>query len=418
MQAPQNWTSLTGSRVRFDTPLRSEHERAAAAALPAAPVAGADRPGAQRFGSIAGPRPGVEWIPYGPPADGGTPTCEVVAAHGPVELEYAALRRGAGLLDGANRGTLRIRGSDRRDFLGRMITQDLRGLEPGKAAAGFWLNRKGRIEADLLVAETGAEILVDVDVHQASATAATLAPFVVVEEVEIVDATSQFHRLVLHGPRAAAAIAQATGRPFALERFATAACEIAGEPVHAIRRDETGDPGFHLIVPTAGVLAVWRALREVGEEPPRPVGWHAFNIARIEAGTALMNIDFDTSCLPHESGILRERVSFTKGCYLGQEIVARMESLGRPRRMLVGLRIEDDVLPESGGNVHAIVDGALGEPVGTITSSAPSPMLGSAPIAFAMLRASHVAEGTRVIVTGENRRAEATVGPLRAWGRT
>lgn len=425
--------------MRYDTPLRSEHEKATAAARSFTPVTGSERSGASGNEPVgasgnepvgaSGFRPpprAIEWIPYGPTAAGGEPLCEIVAAYGPVELEYASLRRAAGIVDAPQRGTIRVRGADRRDFLGRMVTQDLRTFDDGRATAGFWLNRKGRIEADLFLVAHRGEILVDLDVHQTDSTLATLAPYIVVEDVELVDDTAAMHRIVLHGPQASAVVARASGSAFTLERGAAVEIIIAGHAVIAARRDEIGDPGVHLFVPRAAAPAIWRSLldRGIGDGLAlRPVGWHAFNIARIEAGTPLMNVDFDTTCLPHESGVLRDRVSFTKGCYLGQEIVARMESLGRPKRMLVGLRIAEDLLPESGGNVHAVLseggddEARLGEIVGTITSSAPSPMLGSAPIAFAMVRSSHAAAETRLLVTAENRRSVATVGPLRMWGR-
>jgi folate-binding protein YgfZ len=126
-----------------------------------------------------------------------------------------------------------------------------------------------------------------------------------------------------------------------------------------------------------------------------------------------MNIDFGTTNLPHETGLLRNRVSFTKGCYLGQEIVARMESLGKPRQMLVGLRMAADLLPESGAQVFAIGENdSMGEQVGVVTSSTLSPMLGAAPIAFGMLKTTAAATGTSVFVNGEGSQAKATVGEL------
>ena len=99
---------------------------------------------------------------------------------------------------------------------------------------------------------------------------------------------------------------------------------------------------------------------------------HAFNVARIEAGSPLFLVDFGRQALPHETGLLARRVNFKKGCYLGQEVVARMESLGKPKQRLVALRMQQDRLPVSGAEVHEARDG--GEAVGRVTSSAPAPM--------------------------------------------
>jgi len=232
----------------------------------------------------------------------------------------------------------------------------------------------------------------------------------------------------LHGPHAYEVLKRATGGSLPpLEPLHSAATTIAGHNVTVIRNDQCGVPGFRVIGPIAGVRAVWSALLESDATHPglRPIGWHAFNIARIEAGTPLFNIDFGPTSLPHETGILHDRVSFTKGCYLGQEIVARMESLGQPKQMLVGLRMQEDALPVAGAQVFAAgaaeaqsssspSDGStrLESPVGTVTSSALAPMLSSQPVAFASIRTAHAGLGARVLVNAEGRQAIAEVSPL------
>jgi folate-binding protein YgfZ len=173
-----------------------------------------------------------------------------------------------------------------------------------------------------------------------------------------------------------------------------------------------------VFVPASGLGRVWDALVSQhdatagGRRRARPAGWHAYNIARIEAGTPLHHVDFGTESLPHESGVIGERVSFRKGCYLGQEVVARMESLGKPKQRLVGLRIAEDALPVAGSPVFELgADGAPGNPVGSITSSTLSPMLGASSVAFAMVRTAHAEPGTVLGVPAEGVRATATVQP-------
>jgi folate-binding protein YgfZ len=141
----------------------------------------------------------------------------------------------------------------------------------------------------------------------------------------------------------------------------------------------------------------------------RAIGWHAFNVARVEGGTPLFLVDWGREALPHETGVIARRVSFRKGCYLGQEVVARMESLGKPKQRLVAVRMNDDRLPVSGAEVHAETAG--GEPIGRITSSSPAPMLGSACVAFAMLKYASGEPGTRVRVAAEGDWAVGTVQP-------
>ncbi len=371
---------------------------------------------------------GVEYLPYGPSTAGdesAVSSIEIVATYGPVEAEYAAIRRGAGILDRPQRGVIRVTGADRRGFLNRLLTQDLKDLGPAtphSVKRSFWLNRKGRIEADLFVIEREHETLLDLDRHQCASTVASLQAFLFTEDVEIADTTDEFHRIAVYGKRACEVAAAATGIGFFLLSPGEAReVSIAGAPVTTARNDETGEVGVELFVRGDDAPRVWRALvatdeaLSAGRRRIRPIGWHAYNIARIEAGTALFNVDFGPTNLPHETGVLSDRVSFTKGCYLGQEVVARMEHLGKPKQILVGLRVTGDLLPVAGAQVFEIRDGSLGDQIGEITSSTPSPMLGAAPIAFTIIRSKFAEPGTQVLVNAEGTQATATVHPLRFW---
>ncbi len=364
----------------------------------------AGRPGAAQGSRVEPPE--VQYVAYGRAGDQ-TPTaaCELVATLGDLEAEYAAVRRGAGLLDSPHRATIRLRGSDRRDFLNRMVTQELKDLDAGTVRQTFWLNRRGRIVADLLLAEMGDHLLACLDVHGAGKAVESLDEFLFAEDVEITEVTDTYHHLALHGPMAAQVIAVAGDDPDMadLPDLACKAIVVGGNEVAAIRCDQTGAIGFELIMQRVEAEAVWDALlaagRTLGDGRPRvrPIGWHAFNIARIEAGTPLFNIDFGTDSLVHETSLIAQRVSFTKGCYLGQEIVARTENLGRPKQQLVGLRPDRDLLPNAGAEV---VD-AAGKVVGAVTSSTLSPMLGAVPIAFAMIRQAAMESPVRVAAEGE-----------------
>jgi len=412
------------------SPLRNVHEAWISQQQPPSVREGveAHRPGAA-VGEMRAAS--IDYIPWGDANDQGRPLCEIVAGFGEVEAEYAALRRGVGLIDQPNRATLLVTGgfNDRRDFLNRMLTQEMKDLAPGVVKESFWLNRKGRLEADLLVIELGDRMVLDVDTHQAATTVKTLSEFLFAEEVEIRDASDQFHRFALHGKLALESLAAAMGPQHgdtSLKPLSAQAITIDGVPVVAARRDQVGEPGMELVVPVEHAARVWQALlaadRSLGQDRRRvrPVGWHAFNIARIEAGTPLFNIDFGPTNLPHETGILKQRVSFTKGCYLGQEIVARMESLGKPKQTLVGLRVAKDLLPVAGGQVFAKsadpnAPSAMGDQIGVITSSTLSPMLGAASIAFAMIKTAHAELGRTLLVNAEGEQAEAVVLPLRLW---
>jgi len=391
------------------SPLCDLHEAEVRAQAARTSHAEADaRPGAA-VGEMSVPLE-VEYLFIGESPD---EVCEVVAAFGVVELEYAAIRKGAGLMDCPQRATLRVTGGDRRDFLGRLLTQELKGLAVGQSAESFWLDRKGRIVADLLLVETGEEILIDVDIHSAAAVVESLGEFVFVEEVEIEDVSETQHRLELQGAKAGEVLSQFGAEGEGLgEPLGSGGLMIGGVEVFWVRRDSCGEPGFGLFVPTAGAEQVWVALTGAGA---KPVGWFAYNTARIEAGTPIFNVDFGRNNLPHESGLLKQRVSFTKGCYLGQEIVARLENLGKPKQVLGGVRMKGDDLPVAGAVVYG--EGEKGA-IGVVTSSTLSPMGGAVPVGLAMLKRAHSEPGTAVMIDAEGGLAEGEVCALPFWKGT
>jgi len=383
-------------------------------------------------------------LPYGPE---GTDV-ELVEHFAPLELEYAAVRKFAALLDLPSRGLVRVTGSDRLDFLNRMLTRELRGknpLTPHHARRSFWLNRKGRIDADLRLIELPACTLLEMDTFSVAPTIEALSRFVFTEDVAFEDATPTLHRFTLLGPTAAELLTTlATHRAgaalAAMDEGDAAELELAGVPVTVFREDTAAVPGFELIVPAEGALAVYDALLSAGRpldeqgrvasvHAPgdslaarvrlRPIGWHAYNIARIEAGTPLFMLDFGPTNLPAETGVLNDRVNFDKGCYLGQEVVARMHSLGKPKQVLVVLRLEGDRARDEQGHARQPVTGAQvflrddpgGEIVGAITSSTISPMLGASAIAFAMVKTKHAEPGTPLAVPAEGDLVDATVHP-------
>ncbi|MEC9373550.1 MAG: tRNA-modifying protein YgfZ, partial [Planctomycetota bacterium] len=148
----------------------------------------------------------------------------------------------------------------------------------------------------------------------------------------------------------------------------------------------------------------------------RPAGWHAFNIARIEAGSPLFYVDFGPGNLPHESGVLKDRVSFTKGCYLGQEVVARMQSLGHPKQLLVGLRItkpieKDSQQPVTGDRVFAS-DEAGAEAVGAVTSSTIAPLLSQSAICFAQVKWANATADKPLFIDAAGDRLPAVIKSL------
>ncbi|MBU3728040.1 MAG: aminomethyl transferase family protein [Phycisphaerales bacterium] len=395
--------------ARHDGWVRAQAERRVAEAAGARGDAAADTARA-RAGSHGAER--MSW--------GGV--CEIPARFDSVEVEYAAIRRDAALVDFPQRGTLEVTGAERVPFLQRMLTQDLKPLQaaPG-AVQAFWLNRKGRIDADMLVVDTGDRMLVELDAAVAPSVAASLVQFVFSEDVQVIDATDRWARFEIHGP-GAIALLDASG----------VGADASLGMVHA-RRDLCGVPGIACAVPRDRADEAWSRLLAAGgaggaggagagadpgaalaagRQRARPCGWLAFNMARIEGGSPIFMVDFGTASLPHETSLIDSRVSFTKGCYLGQEVVARMQSLGKPKQVIVAFKATRDALPAGGAQVFTRRDdGGIGDEVGVVTSSTLSPMLGAAPVGLATVRTAQSAAGTTLVSDAEGELVEIVVQP-------
>lgn len=382
---------------------------------------------------------GATFLEFGSP-DSQLPAARVVETFGEIEAEYAAIRKGVALLDFPHRAVVRVTGSDRIEFLNRMLTQELRPggtpLPPGSVVSSFWLNRKGRIDADLRVMELGDDasapsgMYLETDVLAAPNLVKTLEAFVFSEDIAFEDMSESTHRLGLHGPAAAKLLADhSTAIRSDLPAIGdirdgqATAINVAGKRVVAFRSDTTGEIGIELTVASDDLIPVFDELAQHARtdhghhnDPAtdtyrlRHAGWHAFNIARIEAGTPLFQIDFGSTNLPHESSLLDSRVNFKKGCYLGQEVVARMQSLGHPKQLLRCVRIKQADAPDDErhqpvtGCAIVAISGAESapaedtKPIGGVTSSCRSPMLGDDVLCFAMVKWGHHEPGNRLLV--------------------
>lgn len=371
---------------------------------------------------------GAELFVYGAAAAGSAVLSEarepdvirMVSHFGEIESEYAAIRKSAGLLDRPDRGTIVLTGADRHDFLNRLLTNELKGIGDGRVVRSFWLNRKGRIDADLTLGESDDRLVIDLDATIVEATCRSWEEFLFTEDVVIVNESESRHVIELHGPGGPAVLQKIADDGAVIESLENGhrvLVQVAGCSVEVMRLDVTGETGLQLRFEVSDAPKIRKALDEVEGLPWRWIGWHAFNIARIEAGTPLFNVDYGSDSLPHETGVLNERVSFTKGCYLGQEVVARMQNLGHPPKKLVGLRLTGDAIPVTGAPV--IDPDAKNEKsaiVGAVTSAAPSPMLSGSVIAFAMVKYALAKDGQELAVRIDDETVGTVVGGLRFWG--
>jgi folate-binding protein YgfZ len=283
-----------------------------------------------------------------------------------LDAQYRQLREECGLLDRSGRGKLRVTGPDAADYLQGQLTNDVEALEPGEGQYAALLDRKGHMQADMRVLRPGAEELwIDTEPEGLEATRKHLQMYKIGREVEVTDVTAERAILSLVGPRSD----EIAGTP-PLPEYACEVTSVAGVGcLVAGTRD-----GIDLIAPAGDAGRLRETLLGTGAVE---VGPEAVEILRIEAGVPRFGAEMGAETMPAEAGIVEAAVSFTKGCYIGQETVARLHYKGRPNRLLRGLRLSAPA--PAGATLH------LGEKeIGALDSSAVSPALG--PIALAIVR--------------------------------
>lgn len=321
---------------------------------------------------------------------------EIAARFRSVEEEYEALHHGAGLLDLSHRGRLAVRGEDAPRFLHGMVSNEVKDLGVGSGNCAFVLDPKGRILADARVLRLDAEsYLIDCEPQLLEVIRKQLDDHIIADAVELEDLSARLACLAVEGPRAAEVARSAVGAVLAeMQAFEHVYWEEKSARV--ARASASGADGYMILAAPERAAELWRrAMESSNGGGARPVGFEALDIRRIERGTPRYGVDMDQKTLPQETGQL-QAVSFTKGCYIGQETVERIHSRGHVNRLLVGLRFREQC--EMARDMMALVKG---HPSGFTTSVAYSPRLGRT-IALAYLRRDAAERGTLVQVNNQD----------------
>jgi folate-binding protein YgfZ len=334
---------------------------------------------------------------------------EIVSTFDLPQAEYTAIHKACGLMDLPQRGILELNGKDRLSFLNNFLTNQTwdkatkTPMAPGKGCYAFLLNNQGRVVADMNVLELGDRTYLEMDRRMVEEVQKSFDKFLFSEQVKMQSRLGALHEIALHGPGALAIInAHVAAAIPELGAMDSAKTQAFGAEVLIWRDDACGVPGYHVILPVESAAAAWNGFaapyaQQTNKRDLRPVGWAAFNTARIEAGRALFGIDFDNTILPAETGQLDRAVSFTKGCYLGQEVVARMHARGQFAKKLVGIRMSGEELPIAGSQIFDEKDNAIGG----VTSSTISPILSRTALCLGYVKKNFVAEGTGVRIPAE-----------------
>lgn len=326
---------------------------------------------------------------------------------GDVATEYWAVRQHVGLCDLAHRGIVRVTGKDRQRFLNAMVSNDTARLQPGQGCYATFLTNKGKMVADFVVYADAEAYWLELEPHVVPPLLQAITWFVISEDVEFHDESAAWGMLSLQGPQAEQLLGLVSDQPIpVLPRYGHCPWSLAGYPVRLVRQSHTGVPGYQLLAPLAMFGDLWQALwPHRAACAGQPVGMAALEVLRIEAGIPRYGQDITAETIPVEAN-LTEAISYTKGCYIGQEVIARLDARGHVNRKLVGLRLEGTAIPPA----HAVIASAERD-VGWITSAAYSPGQG-APIALGYVRREVWAPGTRLTIQTADATMAATVVDL------
>lgn len=321
--------------------------------------------------------------------------CLLPRRFGEVAEEVRAVRQRAGVIDCTDRAWLRVSGADAPRFLHGMISNHVQELTAGQGRYALQLDAQGHILADLYVLRLPDALLLETAVNLKDKMRTRLEKYVIADDVTFEDASDQLTALSVEGPAAAQLLQAAGAASLPENEFDHVEASLGGSPARVVRLSETGEEGFRLLFAVEYAQNVWDALTAEQEAIGwKPVGHDALNILRVEAGRPRFGIDMDERTLPPEAGLEARAISYTKGCYIGQETVERLRSRGHVNRKLAGLTLTGAALPAAGAKLS--VDG---KDIGWVTSAVESPTLGRR-IGLGYVRREQLAPGTQLVVEG------------------
>jgi tRNA-modifying protein YgfZ len=287
---------------------------------------------------------------------------------------YEALRNRAAWMDLSTRGKIKLTGEDRARLLHAMTTNHIQQLTPGTGCYAFFLNDKGRVLADANILCRPDYFLLDVEPETREPLYQHLDHFIIADDVALEDVTVAIAAIAIEGPQAAEVL-QRAGAPVPQAEYASSDWDNC----FVVRLSSTGSAGFFVFLPVAEKAAVIARLEAAGAEPADA---EAARVVRLEHGKPRYSEDISERFLAQEANQPRA-LHFSKGCYLGQEIVERVRSRGQIHRVLMPLILETKEPPEAGAKLQ--IDAAS---VAEITSAAYSPALDKV-VALAYVRTEH-----------------------------
>ena len=334
---------------------------------------------------------------------------EMPRHYGDPPAELAAVRNAVGLADLSPRGRVRVTGEDRIKWLQSVISNDILPLTTGNGLYSSLLTHKGKMLSYFRVYALPDSLMLEDVGEIGDTTFQALRKFLLYgTKAKLENCAETWGLLLVSGPKAADLLNAAFAADVSgLNPLTFMSQEIGGQQAMLIRTEETGETDFEILIPSEGLGAAWERLWEVGSPMGlRLIGADARETLRIEAGLPRVGIDLSEEIVPPEANLEGIAFSLTKGCYPGQEVVARMDTYGSVRRRMVGLVLQDPVIPPKGAKLFS------GErEVGWVSSATHSPELGCS-VAFGFPLRDFTTPGTTLTIDIDGQRHKAEVRAL------
>ncbi len=333
----------------------------------------------------------------------------VPAHYGDASAEHAAVRHAVGVSDLSYRGKMRVTGDDRIKWLQSIISNDILPLQPGQGRYSSFLTHKGKMLGYFRVYVQSDAVWIEDVGEVGDATFMALRKFLLYgTKAKMENCAESWGLLLVSGPKSAEVVSTAFGIEAAtVQLLQTIPATIGGQAALIMRTEETGEQDLEILLPADGLTAAWGQLVAAGAPfGIRPVGSQARELLRIEAGLAKAGPDLNEEIVPPEANLEGKAFSLSKGCYPGQEVVARMDTYGNVRRHLVGLLIQDQAVPAHGSKLFS-----GDREVGWISSAVLSPQR-NAVLAFGFPLRDFSAPNTELTVEVAGTRHQATVHAL------
>ncbi|WP_435183148.1 aminomethyltransferase family protein [Halobellus sp. EA9] len=314
---------------------------------------------------------------------------KLVRHYGRPERTHRAVRNGAGVIE-MGYGVVVVEGDDRIEFVDDTVSNRV-PRDDGEGVYALLLDPQGRIETDLYVYNAGERLLCFTPPTQAGPLADDWSGKVFIQDVDVREASTDFAVFGVHGPKSTEKVASVLNKAGAPEPpLSFVRGSMGGEGVTVVAGDGlAGEEGYEVVCSADAAERVFETLLTFGMNAV-PFGYRTWETLTAEAGTPLFATELRDR-IPNVLG-LRNAVDFAKGCFVGQEVVSKVENRGRPSQRLTGLRIDGDAVPDSGADVRAD-----GDVVGAVTRATASPLL-DAPIALALVDFdADLAEGISIL---------------------